>query len=53
MDFKCEIIEDLLPLYFDGLCSRETERAVEEHFKCCESCKLMLTEIFLDSVLCE
>ena len=52
MNYKCEVIEDLLPLYYDGICSRETEKTVEEHIKNCENCKMMLTEIFYDSVYC-
>lgn len=52
MNYKCEVIEDLLPLYYDGICSRETEKAVEEHFKTCEDCKMIFTEIFLDSAYC-
>ena len=50
--YKCEVIEDLLPLYYDGICSKETKKAVEEHFKQCENCKKILSEIFLDSVWC-
>lgn len=39
---NCSIIEDLLPLYIDGCCSKESERAVEEHVKCCDRCKALL-----------
>lgn len=52
MNYKCEVIEDLLPLYYDGICSRETKIAVEEHIKNCKSCKGMLAEIFYDSTWC-
>ncbi|MFQ7549709.1 MAG: zf-HC2 domain-containing protein [Blautia marasmi] len=34
---KCEIIRDLLPSYVDGLTSRESDRAIEEHLKGCRS----------------
>lgn len=34
----CEIIQDLLPSYVDGLTSEVTNGAVEEHLKGCESC---------------
>ena len=52
MNYKCEIIEDLLPLYYDGNCSKESEKAVEEHIKNCENCKIMYAEIFLDESYC-
>ena len=38
---KCNIARDLLPLYFDGLCSDETRKQLEEHIENCESCKLL------------
>jgi Predicted integral membrane protein len=39
MNTSCEIIKDLLPLYHDGVCSKESGIAVEEHLSHCESCK--------------
>ena len=36
---NCEIIKDLIPLYIDGCCSKESERAVEEHLSVCSECK--------------
>lgn len=35
---KCNIAKDLLPLYFEGLCSDETKKQLEEHLKECDSC---------------
>ena len=35
----CEIVEDLLPLYHDGVVNAVTAEAVEEHLKECEGCK--------------
>lgn len=35
---KCNIVRDLLPLYFDGLCSAETKEEMEKHFANCEVC---------------
>ena len=29
----CSIVEDLLPLYMDGCCSKDSQRAVAEHMK--------------------
>lgn len=36
---RCEIIEDLLPLYLDDACNEETRKAVEEHLASCEKCR--------------
>lgn len=35
---KCEIIKDLLPLYMDNACSRESRELVEEHLADCRDC---------------
>lgn len=35
---QCEIIQDLLPSYVDGLTNEVTNEAVEEHLKECENC---------------
>lgn len=37
-----EIIQDLLPLYHDGVCSDASRRAVEEHLKTCPDCRAAL-----------
>lgn len=39
MRLSCEMIQDLLPLYCDGVCSEESRRAVEEHLQDCEACR--------------
>ena len=39
MKLDCELIQDLLPLYAEGLCSPASRRAVEEHLRCCENCR--------------
>lgn len=41
MKVNCEIIQDLLPLYEEGLCSPSSKDAVERHLAECESCKLL------------
>jgi len=38
MKITCEIIEDLLPLYYDGVCSENSRECVEEHLTQCASC---------------
>lgn len=35
---NCKIIQDLLPLYADGISSEETNEAVREHIAECEEC---------------
>mgnify|MGYP003295042169 CR=1 FL=1 len=39
MKLDCELIEDLLPLYEEELCSPASRRAVEEHLRDCEACR--------------
>ena len=39
MKLDCELIQDLLPLYAEGLCSAASRRAVEEHLCECEHCR--------------
>ena len=53
MKVKCPVIEDLLPLYIDGVCSEESKEIVEEHLKDCELCsnkyRDQKSEIILDN----
>lgn len=42
---KCEMTQDLLPLYCDGVCSGETRRAVEEHLAACPDCRSRLEQL--------
>lgn len=39
MKLTCEIVQDLLPLYEDNVCSPGSRAAVEEHLQECESCR--------------
>lgn len=39
MKYECEMIRDLLPLYHDKVCSKTSERVVEEHLKECVPCR--------------
>ena len=36
---SCHIIQDILPLYVDGIVSEDTKEMVEEHLWECESCR--------------
>lgn len=38
---KCDIIQDLIPSYVDGICSEATRECVEEHMESCEECRKM------------
>lgn len=49
MTVSCEIIKDLLPLYHDDVCSRDSKAMVEAHLANCESCKAELQA--MDEVL--
>ncbi|WP_052675796.1 zf-HC2 domain-containing protein [Paenibacillus sp. IHBB 10380] len=42
---SCEIIKDLLPLYYDEVCSKESAAIVEEHLAACQSCQMDLDSI--------
>ena len=42
---NCEIIKDLLPLYTDKACSKETMDAVEEHIHNCPVCEAELIKL--------
>ena len=39
MKIKCEVINDLLPLYVDDVLSKESRELVEEHICECGNCK--------------
>ena len=35
----CEIIQDLLPLYCDGVCSEESRQLIQSHVRGCARCR--------------
>ena len=39
---KCEIINDILPLFVDDVCGKESRELIEEHVKECASCRTKL-----------
>ncbi len=41
----CKIVQDLLPLYVDGVCSKESGAFVASHIKTCEICSDMLKSL--------
>lgn len=50
MKYNCKVIQDLLPLYTDGICSDVSAQMVEEHLKECASCEKIAKELQDDSV---
>ncbi|MDN4599763.1 zf-HC2 domain-containing protein [Paenibacillus sp. F6_3S_P_1C] len=48
---SCEVVRDLLPLYYDEVCSANTKEAVEAHLGTCEMCKAALHKLQLSSSL--
>lgn len=42
MKVTCKIVEDLLPLYVDNVCSDQSKRAVEEHLQECDKCRKLI-----------
>ena len=41
----CDIIQDILPLYVDAVCSQESRCFVEEHLAECEKCTQTLERL--------
>lgn len=39
MKYQCEVIKDLLPLYIDDVCSKESRKIIEEHIEICDDCR--------------
>lgn len=42
---NCNIVKDLIPLYIDRCCSKESEKVVEEHIRDCDDCKKLLEDM--------
>ena len=47
---NCEMVQDLIPLYSEGLCSDVSRKIVKEHTASCENCRQLLTQIPADAV---
>ncbi|MFJ7737874.1 zf-HC2 domain-containing protein [Lysinibacillus sp. NPDC097287] len=44
----CNIIKDILPLYYDDVCSEDSKKMIEEHLVGCDGCKSELASIQKD-----
>ena len=42
---SCHVVEDLLPLYLDGVVSEATGQDIEEHLAGCPACAAKLEEL--------
>ena len=49
MKLDCELIQDLLPLYEEGLCSAASRRAVEAHLLECEHCRRLTAPLPIET----
>lgn len=45
MKYPCSLIQDLLPLYHDGVCSEESGKIIENHLSECPFCKDYYTSL--------
>lgn len=49
MKYDCELIQDLLPLYEEELCSPASRRAVEEHLQECAHCRALTAHLPIEA----
>lgn len=45
MKSECAIVQDLIPLYVDGILKRDTTEYVEQHLKGCGKCRNLHREL--------
>lgn len=45
MKLPCKVIEDMLPMYYDGICSEESSALIDEHLQECPRCSGILTQL--------
>ena len=45
MKLSCKVVEDLLPMYYDGICSNDSAELIDEHLKECPQCRHILTDL--------
>ncbi|MFM9413897.1 zf-HC2 domain-containing protein [Peptococcus simiae] len=48
MKISCKVIEDLLPLYIDEVCSEESKKLIEIHLTGCSRCSEILEQMQSD-----
>ena len=47
MNWKCELVMDLAPLYYDGVASRVSKRLVKKHLRECPQSAPIIKNITL------
>ncbi len=47
---ECEIVQDLLPLYFDDACNPVSKELVKQHLSTCEACRKIYEELKNDTI---
>lgn len=45
MNLPCELVQDLLPLYHDGVCSDRSKEEVTAHLSGCDTCRKLLNAL--------
>lgn len=45
MDQNCNVVRDILPLYVDEVCSKESKELVERHVQQCQECANILAQL--------
>ena len=45
MNLPCKIVEDMLPIYYDGVCSDESAKLIEKHLENCPQCSRLLSDL--------
>ncbi len=48
MKFPCDLIKDILPLYYDKVCSDESKKIVEQHLSECDSCNKYYNQMYTE-----
>lgn len=48
----CEVIKDLLPLYYDGVCSSDSSDLITEHLKKCKDCQELFSKMVQAEQIC-
>lgn len=48
MTLPCELVQDLLPLYHDGVCSNVSKEMMKAHLDRCEGCRKLLQALDTD-----
>ena len=48
MKLPCKVIEDMLPMYYDKVCSEESVALIEKHLQECSRCSQMLSNLGVD-----